>query len=255
MRPTPSGDGRRAVTSTPSRSAPSPRARPAARAGGSAARRLLLVRHAETAWNVERRVQGHGGEGLSQRGRRQARVTAAYLAQIAPDAAVHTSDLQRCVEMAAPLERALGRPADPDPGLRERDFGTWTGRLVSEIERDRPDLWRRWRGGEDVIGEVGGEDTATFTRRVVTTLSRLVEQAAGTLVCITHGGTTWHGTRALLGLSDGVLGGVHNASVTELAVGRGGRLYLRAWNQTTHLPAELVDGRVRPPAGRPQPDR
>lgn len=206
--------------------------------------RLLLVRHAETLWNVERRVQGQGGGGLSDRGRKQAAVTAAYLAAVAGDAVLHTSDLQRCVETATPLERALGRGARREHGLRERDFGTWTGRLAREIEREFPDQWRRWCAGEDVIGEVGGEATLVFTRRVVTTVSRLLEAArpGATVVCITHGGPTWHATRALLGLTDGVLGGVHNASITELGADAGGRFHLRAWNQTSHLPADLLDG-------------
>lgn len=205
--------------------------------------RLLLVRHAETVWNVDRRVQGHSGSGLTDRGRRQAAVLARYVAATAPDAVVHTSDLQRCLETAAPLESELGRPARPVRGLRERAFGSWTGLLVTEVESAYPDLWRRWRGGEDVIGEAGGEDTVTFTERVVGTVTRLVDDApdGGVLVCVTHGGTTWHATKALLGLPDRVLGGVSNASVTELVRQRGGRWYLSAWNQTTHLPPDLVD--------------
>lgn len=209
--------------------------------------RLILIRHGESRWNVERRVQGQSGAGLSPRGRAQAEVTSAFVAAREPGAALYTSDLERCTQTAAPLARALGRRAVPDPALRERDFGAWTGRLAADIARDDPGRWGRWRGGEDVLREVGGESTVDLEDRVARVLRRLAAAAGpgGVVVCVTHGGPTWHGTRALVGLPDGALGGVDNASVTEIARGGEGA-YLRAFNQTAHLPPDLVGDTHRP---------
>jgi broad specificity phosphatase PhoE len=204
-------------------------------------KRLVLVRHGESAWNVEHRIQGQLGEGLSRRGRLQVGVTAQFLAQTYPHALLVASDLLRCRETVAPLEAILERPARLDQGLRERDWGVWSGELAEDLLATQSERWGRWQAGEDVIGEVGGEDTPTFTSRIVTTLERLIDEVPddGDLVCITHGGPVWHGTSALLDLHVEALGGVGNASVTEILVDEELGRRLGGWNQISHLPVEL----------------
>ncbi len=204
-------------------------------------KRLVLVRHGESTWNVEARIQGQLGAGLSPRGHRQAVATARHLAESYPRALVVSSDLQRCRETAAPLEAELGRRGRVDEGLRERDYGDWSGRLADELREKEPDRWRRWRSGGDVVGEVGGEDTDTFTKRVLTTLEGLLAELPldADLICITHGGPVWYGTRALLDMHEEVLGGVANASVTEIIADDAFGRRLAAWNQTGHLPMDL----------------
>lgn len=200
--------------------------------------RIVLVRHGESTWNVERRIQGQSGTGLTARGLQQARRTADLLADAYRGALVASSDLQRCSETVTPIAAALGAAARPDRGLRERHFGGWTGLLAEEVAREDAGRWERWRAGEDVVGEVGGETTPELVARVVGALRRLVDEASGRpLVCVTHGGPIYHGTHALLGVEQHVLGGVANASVTELEVGEEVRLV--SWNQVAHLPAEL----------------
>ncbi len=201
--------------------------------------RLVLVRHGESEWNVERRIQGQSGTGLTERGREQARQTSELLVSSYPDALLATSDLRRCLESAARLEELLGRGARSEPGLRERHFGEWTGRLSLEVAEEDAERWKRWRAGEDVVGEVGGEDTPTLARRAVATFRRLLEEAAGrAVICVTHGGPVWHGTQALLGLEDRVLGGVANGSITEIDVDHEASR-LVSWNQVVHLPLKL----------------
>lgn len=203
-------------------------------------KRLILVRHGESAWNVEQRIQGQLGGGLTARGRRQSSATARVLAEAFPTARLAVSDLQRCRETIDPLEATLGRRARLDEGLRERDFGAWSGRLAEDLREDDPDRWRRWQAGEDVVGEVDGEDTSRFTKRVVTTLERLLGEVpdGADLICVTHGGPIWHGTCALVDLDEQVLGQVANASVTEILVD-GPVRRLSAFNQVSHLPLEL----------------
>ncbi|MDP8960515.1 MAG: histidine phosphatase family protein [Actinomycetota bacterium] len=201
--------------------------------------RLVLVRHGESEWNVERRIQGQSGTGLTGRGREQAQRTAELLAAAYPDALLVSSDLQRCLESVASFEELLGREAKTEPGLRERHFGEWTGRLNVDVAEEDPERWKRWRAGEDVFEEVGGENSATLARRAVATIRRLLEEAAGRpVVCMTHGGPVWHGVHALLRLHDRVLGGVANASVTEINV-ESVAPRLISWNQVVHLPLEL----------------
>lgn len=215
-------------------------------------KRLILVRHGESAWNVEHRIQGQLGSGLSTKGRRQAVGTSRLLSDAFPNARLAVSDLQRCRETVAPLEATLHRRAHLDEGLRERDFGTWSGQLVEDLREHEPDRWRRWQSGDDVIGEVGGEDTATFTKRVVTCLEALLDEIpdGGDLICVSHGGPVWHGTHALLGMTSQVLGGVANASVTELLLDPLLGIRLSAWNQVSHLAND-----VRPSLRRFEPSR
>jgi glucosyl-3-phosphoglycerate phosphatase len=229
-------------------------------------RRLVLLRHGESVWNAEGRIQGQRCEGLSDLGHEQARLAAGSLARAYPDAAVVTSDLPRCVETAAPLTAMLGVVAVHDRRLRERSFGDWEGRLRSEVAEEDADRWRRWLLGEDVVGEVGGESARELADRIEPVWCELLAATpdGAVTIAVTHGGPVWHGTHRVLGLTPGTLGGVSNASVTELigwdaGVGPGGRaaaIVLDRWNEAAHLPVELrTSWRPRvtsdaPPVGR-----
>lgn len=216
-------------------------------------RRLVLVRHGESRWNAEARVQGQQCAGLSSIGHAQARVTAAALANAYPGAQLVTSDLQRTVETVAPLEAELRRTARRDPVLRERSFGDWEGKLRTEIATQDPERWARWAAGDDLIGEVGGESADQLADRVVPALRALLGATppGGVTVAVSHGGTIHHGLHRLLGLPTGTLGGVANTSVTELVAWDGmvegmvgtvdgdGRAVLDRWNEVAHLPVEL----------------
>ncbi len=212
-------------------------------------KRLILVRHGESRWNAEHRVQGQSCRGLSTLGRAQARVTAAALAVTYPTATLVSSDLQRTRETVAPLEHELGRQADADERLRERHFGDWEGRLRTDIAVEEPDRWARFRGGEDLLEEIGGESNVTLTARVMPVLRERLDglDDDGVLIAVTHGGPIWYGVHGLFGLPRPSLGGVGNTSVTELiawdgpveGIGSDGALALDRYNELAHLPVEL----------------
>lgn len=203
--------------------------------------RLVLVRHGQSEWNAQRRIQGQSGAGLTARGRSQAEHTAQWVASTHPGARLVSSDLQRCRETAAPIAAALRTDVREDPQVRERSFGRWEGLALDEVEARDPELWVRWRSGEDVVAEVGGESGPDLARRVTVACAHHVRTAAGvadTVVVVTHGGPVWHGMHALLDLPWASIGGVGNAAVTEL-VREDGRWWCDSWNQTAHLPADL----------------
>ena len=108
------------------------------------ATRIIAVRHGETAWNVDTRIQGHLDIALNDTGRWQARQVARALAD-EPLAAVYTSDLQRAHATAQAIAQASGAPLVAEPGLRERSFGELEGRTFAEIEAELPEQARRWR--------------------------------------------------------------------------------------------------------------
>ena len=207
----------------------------------AAPRRLVLVRHGQSAWNAQRRIQGQSGEGLTELGRAQAEGTAAWVASTYPDAAVVSSDLLRCLETVAPIAAALDAEVLEDPQVRERSFGAWEGLSLDQVETRDPDLWARWRSGEDVVAHVGGESGESLAARVTEAYRRHLDTLGADgrpVVVVTHGGPVWHGLHALLDLPWATLGGVGNAAVSELVLEDRG-WWCESWNQTAHLPPHL----------------
>lgn len=233
-------------------------------------RHLLLVRHGESLWNLEGRIQGQRCPGLSARGHAQADALAtAYAGRLGRlrDAAagavrVVSSDLRRARETAAPLAAALELEADTDVRLRERAFGRWEGRSHAELAEEEPDRWQRWTSGADVMAEIGAESAEQLADRVTPALRALhaATPDGGTCVVVSHGGSIWHGLHRLLSLPPRSLGPVGNAAVAELLLltaGDRSRLappvraasasasaqpVLASFNDLGHLPWELRTG-------------
>jgi broad specificity phosphatase PhoE len=152
-----------------------------------AARRLVVVRHGRTAWNAERRFQGHADVELDGMGAETAQEVAEALA--GPDvAAVASSDMRRAVATAAPLARNCGLNVIVDPRLREVDVGRWEGLRPSEVAARFPAEWEAWQAGGDAR-RGGGETLAEAGRRVATALIdlALTAPAGGRVVAVGHG--------------------------------------------------------------------
>jgi probable phosphoglycerate mutase len=150
--------------------------------------RVLAVRHGETAWNVENRIQGQLDVPLNELGRWQARRLAVAMGGESVDA-IYTSDLQRTVETAAPTSRACNVSYLTDSGLRERGFGVFEGLTFTEIEQRWPEQSARWRRRDPAFGAEGGETLSEFYARSVATTTRLASAHPGqTIVIVTHGG-------------------------------------------------------------------
>jgi broad specificity phosphatase PhoE len=170
---------------------------------------ILLVRHGETDWNLERRVQGHSDRPLNETGRAQARALAEQLAG-EPVEAVYSSDLVRALDTARPLAEALGLPVHTLPGLREKHFGTWEGLTDTEIRERFPHA----DGGP--WGDA--ETTEDVAARVLAALHDVATRHRGAqVVVVTHGGPV----RAVLRHCEVADGPVVNCHVTRIAVGNG----------------------------------
>jgi broad specificity phosphatase PhoE len=145
---------------------------------------LLLVRHGETDWNAEGRLQGQTDRPLSDYGRRQAQQLAEEL-QGEELEAIYSSDLARARETAEIVGRRLGLPTVLDPDLREKDWGTWEG--LTAVERDRV--------------EFVGESTEAHRDRILESLRRISERhpGDGRVLVVTHGGSMRRVQTAALG--------------------------------------------------------
>ena len=146
---------------------------------------LLVVRHAQSTWNAERRWAGQRDPELTSKGRGDAAELAARLAAMRPPfASVACSDLHRARETAEILAEGLGLPPPiAVPGLRERDGGAWTALTSQEIEVRFPGELDRWRRGE-VVNPPASEPMEAFTARVVAALGDLAAAAPGERVLV-----------------------------------------------------------------------
>lgn len=151
--------------------------------------RLIAVRHGETAWNVDTRIQGHLDIGLNATGLWQAQRAGQALAD-EPIAAVYASDLSRAWQTAQAIAEPHGLAVQPDLGLRERAFGRFEGMSFAEIEATLPEDARRWRERDpEFEPEGGGESLLTFRDRVTGTASAIAARHPGQLVVlVAHGG-------------------------------------------------------------------
>lgn len=152
------------------------------------ATRLIAIRHGETAWNVDTRIQGHLDIPLNDTGLWQARQLARALAG-EPLSAIYASDLQRAHATARAIAEATGAPLVPEPALRERSFGQLEGRTFAEIETELPEQARRWRQRDPHFAPEGGETLVQLRERIAATTHRLAAQHTGGLVVlVAHGG-------------------------------------------------------------------
>ncbi|WP_165367732.1 histidine phosphatase family protein [Phytoactinopolyspora endophytica] len=190
--------------------------------------RLILVRHGESFWNAEGRIQGQGGTGLSARGEAQAAEVANHLIATYPDPhVVFSSDQERVVQTSEPYLSRTGGSAELDKRLREIDTGDWTGLLTTEAAERFPDQIAAVRRGED-IARGGGETFADMRTRVGETLRDIASSAGKyvpvretmTAIVFTHGGPIRVAVAEALGLPPNghrLLDSPHNCSVTVLS--------------------------------------
>jgi broad specificity phosphatase PhoE len=150
---------------------------------------LLLVRHGETDWNAEGRLQGHTDRPLNDYGRRQAKELAERLAAEDVDA-IYTSDLSRAKETAEILGERLGLPVVVDADLREKNWGSWEGLT----------------GDERLNVDYVGESTEDHRERILRAVERIVERhPAQRIVVVTHGGSLRRIQAAVNGVAEPVI--------------------------------------------------
>ncbi|MEU7184425.1 histidine phosphatase family protein [Streptomyces sp. NPDC045369] len=191
-------------------------------------RRIVLWRHGQTAWNLERRFQGSTDIELTEEGVAQARRAARLLAALDPDAII-ASDLRRAAATARELAAVTGLEVTHDPGLRETYAGAWQGLTHEEIVARYGEQYTAWKRGEPVR-RGGGELETEVADRAAPVVERSADKLpdGGTLVVVSHGGTIRTTIGRLLGLEphhwEG-LGGLSNCCWSVLGEGaRGWRL-------------------------------
>ncbi len=152
--------------------------------------RWYLVRHAQTSWNGERRIQGSADPPLSARGRQQARCLARYFSG-RPIRAIVSSGMQRTQETALAIASTNGHRLQPviEPDLREIHLGAWEGLTPEEIDARYPGAYDRWRLIPSSTLIPNAERLEIFLQRVRGARERLLATLqAEEAVIVAHGG-------------------------------------------------------------------
>lgn len=150
--------------------------------------RICLVRHGETDWNVQRRIQGHLDVVLNAAGRAQARALALQLRGEC-FAALYSSDLLRARQTAAALARTVRRRVRIEPELRERHYGRLQNLTHDEARIRHPECYRRLEARDPDHDFHGGETLRTFALRARHCLARLAARHPDhQIVVVSHGG-------------------------------------------------------------------
>ncbi|MER6048895.1 histidine phosphatase family protein [Streptomyces sp. NPDC001793] len=195
---------------------------------GGRGRRVVLWRHGQTAWNLERRFQGSTDIELTETGLAQARRAARLLAALRPDTII-ASDLRRAVATAGELAALTRLDVSYDAALRETYAGAWQGLTHDEILARHGEEYSAWKRGEPVRRGGGELETEVADRAAPVVLHHADKLPdGGTLVVVSHGGTIRTTIGRLLGLEshhwEG-LGGLSNCCWSVLGEGaRGWRL-------------------------------
>ena len=154
--------------------------------------RVLAIRHGETAWNVDTRIQGKLDIGLNDNGRKQAERLGAALAKNhvqEPISAIYSSDLWRAYDTALSISKFTNVSIVSDEGLRERGFGVFEGKTFDEIAQLWPDQSKRWRQRDPDFCPEGGESLHQFTDRILKASQDLAARHAGQQIAlVAHGG-------------------------------------------------------------------
>lgn len=204
--------------------------------------RICAIRHGETAWNAEGRVQGQTDVPLSPVGEAQARALVRALAG-ERFAALYASDLARVRQTAAPAARALGLAPSLDAALRERHYGKFETLTYAEARERHPEDYARFRAKEPDYDFGTGESLRRFYERSVACVGAIAARHAGeTVLVFTHGGVLEMVRRHALGsgLASPRDFEIPNAAINWIEAGPGAWRVL-AWAETGHLDAALDD--------------
>ncbi|MBI3043532.1 MAG: histidine phosphatase family protein [Betaproteobacteria bacterium] len=203
--------------------------------------RLIVIRHGETAWNREKRMQGTTDTRLSDVGRAQAQALGRRLAGHR-FSALYSSDLSRARDTASAIAEHTSRAVVTDPRLQERRFGIFEGLTADEIVARYPGEHARFASRDPDYEVPGGESARGFMQRCLGCLSEIAGRHPGEeVVVVTHGLVLDSLYRAAHGLDHGEPRPVPliNASLNRFGYDRGA-WRLVVWGDVSHLAPEEV---------------
>ncbi|MDX6765260.1 MAG: histidine phosphatase family protein [Candidatus Methylacidiphilales bacterium] len=208
--------------------------------------RLTLLRHGETVWNREGRMQGHGDSPLSPDGEHQVEALARRMAGSSSSFThLYSSDLGRAMSTAEAIARRTGLEVLPAPELRERAMGLFEGLTREEVRIRHPGAYAAWKTQDPTRPSPGGESIEASTARMLAFCQTLAERhRGGHVVAVSHGGVMAGFLRHILGIPEETARHfkIPNASVNVFLHDAQG-WWLQSWGDTAHLEGLSETGR------------
>jgi probable phosphoglycerate mutase len=196
---------------------------------------LYLVRHGQSLFNAERRIQGQFDVRLSPFGERQSLALAAAFRSLPVDA-IYASPLSRAMQTAEPIAAALDLKVQTDDRLKEINAGIFQGVPWAEIEKESPDAAARWREQDPDFVIPGGESRRALGERGRAALEAIHATGHRQAVVVAHGGVLAAALKSLLEIPiETNPFSFYNASISKLSWDR--RNKLLTLNQLDHLAA------------------
>jgi probable phosphoglycerate mutase len=198
--------------------------------------RFIVVRHGETAWNAQGRIQGHLDSPLNEEGLAQALLVGERLARERIDT-IYCSDLGRVLQTVQPLVDRIGMEPIREARLRERHLGIFQGLTSAECQARHPEDYARFHGRDVEHVVPGGESIRQVYVRVAAFFDAKAREHAGhCLAVITHGGILDALYRHVTGtplekLRDFT---IYNASLNWMRF-ENGQWQLDQWGDISHL--------------------
>jgi len=198
--------------------------------------RVVVVRHGQTHWNVEARIQGHGDSGLTEEGIAQAEAIAARLAGEPCDVLI-SSDLGRAHETARRIAARNGKPIILDSRFRERGFGVGEGMTYEELDRAYPGAFLRTGEIDPDLSTPGGESRREFHSRVSQAFEDVASTHAGrNVIVVAHGGVLSSLYRHVHAVGFDAMKPIHIANASYNLLHHDGRAWtIETWSDTAHL--------------------
>jgi len=202
---------------------------------------FLIVRHGETLWNREHRIQGQLDSALSPTGLAQAEAVGRRLREEKIDLLV-SSDLGRTLQTAAPIAAATGLVITQDARLRERSFGIFEGLTPEQIHERFPDDYERWQAREPDFAMQGGESLAQLRARLSACVEEIAARGFAKVALVTHGGALDALYRTATGTPYSTTRNwaLANASINDIVV-ENGQWQIRGWGDIAHLTSSEDD--------------
>ena len=204
--------------------------------------RLCIVRHGETAWNAEHRVQGQLDVPLNAIGQAQALAAAKVLSREKFDA-IYSSDLSRARQTAAPMAAFFSMPIVKEKDLRERHYGIFERLTYAEVKLRYPEDYARFEARDPEYAFRTGESLRNFSERSVSIIARIAgSHPDQSILVFTHGGVLDKLYRFITGLPLSAERdfGIPNAGLNRIELTPAG-WRIRAWADVAHLGRALDD--------------
>lgn len=204
---------------------------------------LFAVRHGETHWNIEGKLQGHLDSSLTELGVLQAKAMAEGLKNFRIDRMI-ASDLGRTVQTAEIISTALDLEFTTDIRLRERNFGDLNGCTREEIRMQFPDVWNAMNRREPEFCPPSGESLHNMFFRSVSAAEEIAFSHPGKrILLVTHGGVLTSFMRKALNLplSQRRTFSLLNGSLNSFSISHERTWQLLSWGEISHLRAHTLE--------------